>query len=380
LANDYYQTLGVSKSASDDELKRAYRKLALKYHPDRNPGDKQAEENFKKVSEAYDVLRDPEKRKMYDQFGTTGFQKGFPGGTQGFGFDPRQFGGQHDTSYFQDLFSEIFGDVFGGTSASPRSQKGANLRYNLNIDLEDAALGTEKVISFMRLSPCETCHGARAAPGEKPAPCHVCNGTGQVRVGQGFFSTTQACPNCHGFGKTVSKPCPTCRGEGTRQTPVKLSVTIPAGVSDGQRLKLKGEGDVNLLGDNRGDLFVVVNVREHPLFKRDNLNITFDLPLSFADAALGTKIEIPTLSGAVSLTIPPGTSSGKVFRLRGKGIRRMGSPQTGDLLIRIMVDIPERLSAEQENLLKKLKDLSQDTTAITQFKERLRQLKAARKK
>jgi molecular chaperone DnaJ len=386
-ANDYYQTLGVSKNASEEELKKAYRKLAMKYHPDRNPGNKQAEENFKKVSEAYDILRDPEKRRMYDQFGTANFRRGggFPGGgggAEGFHFDPRSFGGgQHDTSYFQDLFSEIFGDVFGQQQgASPRAQKGANLRYNLNIDLEDAALGTEKIISFMRLSPCETCGGTRAAPGEKPTPCHVCGGTGQVRVGQGFFSATQTCPNCRGFGKTVSKPCPACHGEGTRQAPVKLSVSIPPGVADGQRLKLKSEGDCNFAGENRGDLFVVVNVREHPIFRRDGQNILLDLPLSFADAALGTKAEIPTLTGAATLTIPPGTTSGKIFRLRGKGMRRMGSPETGDLLAKVMVDIPEKLTGEQEGLLKKLRDLSQDSPQIAAFKEKLRQLRLSRKK
>ncbi len=391
MSNDYYQTLGVAKGASEDELKKAYRKLAMKFHPDRNPGNKQAEDSFKKVSEAYDVLRDPEKRKMYDQFGSATFRGGFPGARPGGGgqgqnpfqgFDPRSFGGgQHDTSYFQDLFSEIFGDVFAGDpTQNPRTAKGANLRYNLNIDLEDAAQGTEKIISFMRLSQCDTCKGTRAAPGEKPTPCNVCSGTGQVRIGQGFFSTNQVCPNCGGFGKTVSKPCPSCHGSGTKQTPVKLAVTIPAGVGDSQRLKLKGEGDVNTIGENRGDLFVVVNIREHPLFKRDGPDIYLELPLSFADAALGTQTDIPTLTGAVSLSIPPGTTSGKIFRLRGKGLKRMGSNEVGDLLVRVMVDIPDKLSPEQQGLLKKLRDHSQDSPQITQFKEKLRQLRASRKK
>lgn len=394
MSNDFYQTLGVAKGATEEELKKAYRKLAMKYHPDRNPGNKEAEESFKKVSEAYDVLRDPEKRRMYDQFGSaaTGFRGGFPGGRPGQGpgagmggfqgFDPRSFGGgQHDTGYFQDLFSEIFGDVFAGDpNQNPKTAKGANLRYNLNIDLEDAAQGTEKVISFMRLSQCEVCKGSRAAPGEKPTPCNVCSGTGQVRVGQGFFSTTQTCPNCGGFGKTVSKPCPSCHGSGTKQTPVKLAVTIPGGVGDGQRLKLKGEGDVNSIGENRGDLFVVVNIREHPLFRRDGPDISVELPLSFADAALGTQIDIPTLSGAVTLSIPAGTTSGKIFRLRGKGLKRMGTNDVGDLLVRVMVDIPEKLSPEQQGLLKKLRELSQDSTQMAAFKEKVRQLRASRKK
>ncbi len=379
MANDFYNTLGVTKGASEDELKKAYRKLAMKYHPDRNPGDKQAEDNFKKVSEAYDTLRDPERRRMYDQFGSSNFQRGSPGGAQGFGFDPRSFSG-HDTPYFQDLFSEIFGDVFAGPQANPKNQKGANLKYNLNIDLEEASLGGEKVISFMRLSPCESCGGSRAAPGEKPKPCPSCGGAGHLRVNQGFFSTTQTCPSCHGFGKLIKTPCPSCHGEGTKQAPVKLSVTIPPGVGDMQRLKLKSEGDCSPLGDSRGDLFVVVNIREHSIFKRDGSNILLDLPVSFADAALGTKIEIPTLGGAVSLSVPAGTSSGKVFRLRSKGLHKMGSTEVGDLLVKVMVDIPESLTAEQENLLKKLRDLSQDSPQIAAFKEKLRQLQTIRRK
>ena len=387
MAEDYYQTLGVQKGASDEELKKAYRKLAMKYHPDRNPGDKSAEDMFKKVSSAYEVLSDPEKRKVYDQFGSAGpnpfagrggggFQ-GHPGGfggfSQGGGFEQSK-----DTSYFQDLFSDLFGDAFAQGTRRPQDQRGANLRYSLHIDLEEAALGTEKIIRFMRLNTCETCKGDRSAPGEVPKVCPQCQGAGEVRMGQGFFSTSQPCPQCHGFGKLITKPCSTCRGEGIKQSPVKLSVRIPSGIGEGQKLKLKAEGDIGPQGGPRGDLFVVINIKPHPLFTRDGSNIYLDLPISFADAALGTTKEIPTLSGAVSLKIPPGSSSGKIFRLRGKGILKLGTKETGDMLVRLQIDSPETLSPQQEDILKQLREVTQNSPLIQSFNEKVAQLKQKR--
>lgn len=384
-AKDYYEILEVSRNATEDDLKKAYRKLAMKYHPDRNPGDKAAEEQFKLVGEAYDVLRDPKKRSMYDQFGHTTPGPGMGGGFRG--TSSSDFGGVHDTSYFQDLFSELFGDVFNGgpeTRGRREKQKGANLRYVLQLDLEDIAAGSEKTISFMRQSICGTCHGQRSAPGTSPTKCSQCGGSGELRVSQGFFATSRPCPKCAGSGSIITKPCPTCAATGVVQSPTKLSVSIPAGVKDDQKLRLRGEGDVGPYGGPRGDLFVVVQIREHPLFRRNGDDILLDLPLTFTDAALGTNIEIPTLSGAVSLKVPPGTPSGKTFRVKDRGLPILdGEHKTGsrgDMYVKILIDTPTKVTKEQEELLVKLKGFYKDTPLISGYEERVKLLKKRRQK
>lgn len=384
---DYYSTLGVAKGASEDDLKKAYRKLAMKYHPDRNPNDKTAEEKFKDVSEAYDILRDPKKREMYDRFGAAGAAHyarggGFSGQSRGAppgfeGFD-NPFGSQRDTGYFQDLFSDIFGEGFS-SGQEERQRKGSNLKYTLMIDLEDVASGTEKVISFMRLNPCGTCKGTRAAPGETPTTCPKCQGSGVIQTGQGFFVSRQACNQCGGTGQIIRNLCKTCQGSGRVQSPVKLSVSIPAGVGDGQKLKLRGEGDVGESGQVRGDLFVVVHVREHSLFRREGQNIILELPISFVDAVLGTSAEVPTLTGAVSLKIPPGSPSGKVFRLKGKGLPHLNSGEVGDMLVRLVIDTPDKLSKEQEAHLKELRSPAMSLPQVQAFQKKADQLKTQRK-
>jgi molecular chaperone DnaJ len=385
-AKDYYSLLGVEKGASEDELKKAYRKLAMKYHPDRNPGDKAAESKFKDVSEAYDILRDPKKREMYDRFGAAGAANfargGFSGNPRAQGFDPSSFEGfgqQQDTGYFQDLFSDIFGDQFHSGAASSSQKKGSNLKYTLMIDLEDCATGAEKVISFMRLNPCGTCKGTRAAPGETPQTCSKCHGSGVLQSGQGFFTSRHACNQCSGTGQIIRNLCKTCQGVGRTQGPVKLSVTIPAGVADGQKLKLRNEGDVGDNNNHRGDLFVVVQVREHPVFRRENQNVILDLPVSFVDAVLGASVEAPTLTGAVSLKIPMGSPSGKIFRLKGKGLSHVNSSEKGDLLVRLVIDTPEKLTQQQETLLNELRDVSQTSPLVVAFQKKVEQLKSLRK-
>ncbi|MGE3973066.1 MAG: molecular chaperone DnaJ [Bdellovibrionales bacterium] len=381
-AKDYYNLLGVDKNASDDDLKKAYRKLAMKYHPDRNPDDKAAEEKFKEVSEAYDILRDSKKREMYDRFGSAGpgFARGGDPRHQGFENYQNPFGSPKDTGYFEDLFSDIFGDPFqSGREASPRNQKGSNLKYTLLIDLEDSALGTEKVISFMRLNPCGTCKGTRAAPGETPQACSQCKGSGTIQVGQGFFVSRQACNQCSGTGQIIRKLCNTCQGSGRTQGPVKLSVSIPAGVAEGQKLKLRGEGDVGANSSQRGDLFVVVNIREHTLFRRESQNIVLDLPISFFDATLGANVQVPTLTGMVSLKIPPGSASGKIFRLKGKGLPHLNTSEVGDMLVRLVIDAPEKLTKEQETLLKQLREITPEPPQTRTFQKKLEQLIAQRK-
>lgn len=373
---DYYDILGVSRNASDEELKKAYRKLALKYHPDRNPGDKAAEDNFKEASEAYEYLSDPVKRKNYDQFGHR--QPPNMGAGGGFGFPGGGTPDFKDVNYFQDLFGDLFGDVFSTGQNDPKNQKGSHLRYTINIDLEEAATGTEKKISFMRLRACTTCRGSGTRAGEPAPPCPSCHGQGVVRVNQGFFATSQPCPTCKGFGSIIKNPCTQCRGDRFVPTPAKLAVTIPAGVQNNQRLKLRDEGDIGPYGGPPGDLFVVVNIKDHPLFIRQNDDIYLDLPLSFVDASLGTMVEVPTLTGFVELKIPSGTSSGKLFRLKGKGFPHLGSSEKGDMFIRVAIDVPQRLSNEQQELLHKLKKVSQDSQLVKDYGEKIKTLKNRR--
>jgi molecular chaperone DnaJ len=343
--HDYYEILGVSRGANDDELKKAYRRLAVQSHPDRNPGDKHAEERFKELNEAYQVLSDPEKRAKYDRFGHAAFQ-----GQHGAG----GFGGFDFSQGFEEVFSDIFGDFFGtgrGRTRS-RSRRGDDLRYDLEVEFEEAARGTEKIVKFQRLTACEACNGSRARGGTEGArTCTTCRGTGQVRTQQGFFSISTTCGQCRGEGTVIADPCPKCQGQGRIRKPVSLSVRIPPGVDNGSRLKLRNEGEAGFSGGATGDLYVVVHVKEHDLFVRQDNDVVIEVPVSFPQAALGSEIEVPTLEGKIKLKVPAGTQSGKVFRLKGKGFADLHGYGSGDQLVRITVETPRRLSARQRDLL-----------------------------
>jgi molecular chaperone DnaJ len=304
---DYYEVLGVNRDAGDDELKKAYRKLAMKYHPDRNPDNPKAEEQFKEAKEAYEILSDTQKRAAYDQYGHAGV-------------DPSAGAGQGGFGNFADAFGDIFGDIFGGGRGRSNVYRGADLRYNLEVSLEEAAHGTETKIRIPALEECETCHGSGAKPGTQPARCPTCGGHGQVRMQQGFFSIQQTCPKCHGTGKVVSNPCSSCSGAGRVRRHKTLSVKIPPGVDEGDRIRLSGEGEAGTNGGPAGDLYVVMHIRQHPVFTRDHNDLHCEMPISITTAALGGEIEIPTLDGSAKIKIPIETQTGKIFRLRGKGI------------------------------------------------------------
>jgi molecular chaperone DnaJ len=338
---DYYELLGIGRNASDEEIKKAYRKLALQYHPDRNPGDKQAEEKFKEVSEAYSVLSDSQKRSQYDQFGHAAFGDGGPFAGGGFDFS----GG------FEDVFSDIFGEFFGGSTGRRRG-RGQDLRYNLNLKFEEAISGVEKKIKIPRHGTCETCRGNGAKPGTAPQTCPTCRGRGQVSFQQGFFSVSRTCNQCHGQGTFIKEPCPTCAGAGRVRAMHTLSVKIPAGVDNGSRLKLRGEGESAPAGGAPGDLYVVIQVEAHPIFLRDQLDIVCDVPISFVQAALGAEIDVPTLDGKVKMKIPAGTQSGKLFRMKGRGIKDVHGAHHGDQHVRVTVETPTRLTPRQKELLK----------------------------
>ena len=342
---DYYTVLDVAKGASEADIKQAYRRLAMKHHPDRNPDDKGAEDKFKEIKEAYEVLSDASKRAIYDQQGHAGLEGG------------RASGGGHPGEGFSDIFGDVFGDIFGGGrgGGGGRSQvfRGADLQYNLELDLTQAVFGTTVEIDIPKLCECETCKGSGAAKGSNPSTCETCNGIGQVRVTQGFFQLQQPCPRCRGSGKIVKNPCDTCLGQGRVRRTKKLSVKVPPGVDNGDRIRLGAEGEAGRNGGPPGDLYVEVRVREHAIFERDGENLSCDIPVSFATAVLGGTVIVPTLDGQVALKIPAETQSGRVFRLRDKGVKPVRGSVRGDLFCKVMVETPVKLTSEQRDLLKK---------------------------
>ena len=347
---DYYEVLEVHRNASDIEIKKAYRKLAIQFHPDKNPGDKAAEDKFKELSEAYEVLSDAQKRAQYDQFGHAGVNAGgFSGGGFGFGAG----------TPFSDIFSDIFGDIFGGDGRQrSRGRRGDDLQYTLDIKFEDAANGLETKIDVPYAKRCGTCGGSGAKPGTEPKTCPTCRGAGQVRFQQGFFSVSRTCNHCNGEGRVVDSPCTTCRGTGSVKDSKTLSVKVPPGVETGNRLKLSGEGGQGTKGGPNGDLYVLINVKEHPIFTREGNDVLCEIPISFTQAALGCEIEIPTLEGQVSLKIPEGTQSGRIFRLRSKGIPVLQGYGRGDQLVIMRVETPTNLNRQQRDLLEEFARIS----------------------
>jgi molecular chaperone DnaJ len=363
---DYYELLGVNRNASDDDLKKAYRKLALQFHPDRNPDDKHAEERFKEISEAYSVLSDGQKRAQYDQFGHAAFGDNGPFAGGGFDFS----GG------FEDVFGDIFGEFFGGGGRRRGHSRGEDLRYNLSLKFEEAVSGTEKKIKIPRHGPCETCRGNGAKPGTTPQTCPTCRGRGQVAFQQGFFSVSRTCNQCQGQGTIIKEPCSTCGGAGRLRAMHTLSVKIPAGVDTGSRLKLRGEGETGPVGGSPGDLYVVIQVESHPIFVRENLDILCDVPISFVQAALGSEIDVPTLDGKVKMKIPSGTQSGKVFRMKGRGVKDVQGFQQGDQHVRVTVETPTHLTSKQKELLREFAAIGgEDVNPLSKgFFDKMKQL------
>lgn len=340
---DYYEILGVKRDAAEADIKKAYRRIAMKYHPDRNPDDKDAEEKFKEASEAYEILSDTKKRSVYDQHGHAAFD-----GTGGMGAGAASGG----FGNFGDVFGDVFGDIFGGGRSRGGPQRGADLRYTLTIDLEDAVRGTTTKIKVPTLVPCKPCDGSGAKPGTKPTQCKTCGGAGQVRMQQGFFSVQQACPACRGKGNTISDPCTACRGHGVLEEEKTLSVKVPPGVDNGDRIRLAGEGEAGTAGGPSGDLYVQMSVRPHKIFERDGANLYCEVPISFVDAALGGEIEVPTLDGKVMLKVPDETQTGKLFRLRGKGVVPVRGGAAGDLICKVTIETPVNLNKQQKELLR----------------------------
>ncbi|WP_116367472.1 molecular chaperone DnaJ [Parahaliea mediterranea] len=343
---DYYEVLGVDRSTDEKEIKKAYRRVAMKYHPDRNPDDPDADAKFKEATEAYDVLMNAEKRAAYDQFGHAGVDPSMGGGAGGFG------GGS-----FSDIFGDVFGDIFGGGGRGRGGpQRGSDLRYTLDISLEDAVRGTTVEIRVPTLAACDECDGSGARKGSSPVTCNTCGGMGQVRMQQGLFAVQQTCPACRGRGKTISDPCRGCHGQGRVEKTKTLSVKVPPGVDTGDRIRLTGEGEAGPDGGPPGDLFVQMSVRAHPIFERDGKNLYCEVPITFVDAALGGELEVPTLDGRVKLKIPAETQTGKLFRLRGKGVKPVRGGSVGDLLCRAVVETPVNLNKKQKDLLKEFQD------------------------
>lgn len=362
---DYYEVLGVSRTANTEELKKAYRKLAVKYHPDKNPGDKTAEEKFKELGEAYDVLMDPDKRAAYDRMGHAAFAQGTAGPAGG-----GMGGGFHDPfDLFREvfgagggggIFEQMFGGMGGGAGGGDGRQRGADLRYDLQIRLEEAAFGCEKEIEINKLDACQKCNGSGAEPGSKATTCPTCHGRGQVIASRGFFQVAQTCPRCRGTGQIISKPCKACNGEGRAQARTRIKLKIPAGIDDGSRLRSSRNGEAGLRGGPPGDLYVVIHVKEHAVFEREDENLFCEVPIRFTTAALGGEASIPTLEGKATLKIPAGTQSSTVFKLRGKGIPVLNTSQRGDLLVRVLVEVPTKLGAEQRKKLEEFAELCGD--------------------
>jgi molecular chaperone DnaJ len=367
---DYYEILGVSRTASADEIKRSYRKLAVKYHPDKNPNDPHAEEKFKELGEAYDVLADDQKRAAYDRYGHAAFAQGGRGG------------GFHDPF---DIFREVFGggggggifETFfgGGASQGDGSQRGSDLRYDMQITLEEAAFGVEKEIEVRKLDTCEKCDGSGASPGSRAITCPTCRGRGQVVSSRGFFQVSQTCPHCRGLGEVIEKPCDRCGGEGRVEKTSRIKIKIPAGIAHGSRLRSGRNGEAGIRGGGQGDLYIVVHVKEHPIFQREDDNLFCEVPISFATAALGGEVPVPTLEGKASLKVPPGTQSGQSFRLRGKGVVHVNSRDRGDLFARLLVEVPSHLNSEQRQKLEEFAALcGEDNTPLHKsFFERARE-------
>lgn len=353
VKRDYYEILGVQREATDQEIKSAYRKLALQYHPDRNPNNPDAEEKFKECSEAYAVLADSEKREMYNRFGHAGVGAGVPGG----GFDASVF------QDFGDIFGEFFGfgDLFGGTRSGgrTRAQRGADLREDITIEFEEAAFGIEKQITYRKHELCEQCNGSGSAQGKAPASCRTCGGRGQVRYQQGFFSIARTCPACHGAGSVISDPCANCRGEGRVVRQKTIDAKIPAGVEDGTRIRFTGVGEAGIHGGPPGDLYLVLRVKQHAFFDRQGNDLYCVVPISFTQAAVGTEIQVPTLEGEQALKIPEGTQSGTILKLRGKGIPVLNGHGKGNLFVEVRVQTPTKLTKRQRELLQELQGIAQ---------------------
>ncbi|MBJ2109094.1 MULTISPECIES: molecular chaperone DnaJ [Proteus] len=343
---DFYEVLGLSKTADEKEIKRAYKRLAMKYHPDRNQGDKESEAKFKEIKEAYEILSDTQKRAAYDQYGHAAFEQGGFGGQGGGGF-----GGGAD---FGDIFGDVFGDIFGGGRRQQRAARGSDLQYNMDLTLEEAVRGVAKEIRIPTLETCDKCHGSGAKEGTSAETCSTCHGAGQVHLRQGFFTVQQACPTCHGRGKVIKEPCSKCHGDGRVERSKTLSVKIPAGVDTGDRIRLSGEGEAGENGAPAGDLYVQVHVRQHHIFERDGNNLYCEVPINFAIAALGGEIEVPTLDGRVKLKIPAETQTGKMFRMKGKGVKSVRSSSIGDLMCRVVVETPVKLNEKQKELMQQL--------------------------